>query len=437
MIINNLNIQQDHNHRETAAGSTIKRAFTLMFTLAVLSLLCNSSLFAEKKKIVAAESTTVTEKSVTVEKSKPKKTVKTPAVKKKKAAAPEKDKNAGKKKKVKTEAEIKKEKLEEDKRKAKWIKETLDYGIQDDRRDAINRILLVKDKSIRAELNDKLIKLLKTEYNSGIKVKALTVMGEIKLGKGTEEMTAMVDDDSEDVKVAAVYALKSNNATSSKGVLVERLKKQDMAKDSRFTEALINVLGDFNATELIKFATETIDNTKTTSNIREIFVLFLGKLKSKEQKDFLIKLYKDEEEELTIRAYAVNSLAKLQIKEATTDIKAVLNEIDSYPFKKKRKYYTLSIYSIAALVKLGDTEAVPRLMNSLKSNNPAVRLKAVNLLKDMKDKRSIDILKYKMKYDPSKKVKKAAEEALKELGVETEEADKEKDKDSSKNRKKK
>ncbi|HPB81188.1 MAG TPA: HEAT repeat domain-containing protein, partial [Spirochaetota bacterium] len=63
----------------------------------------------------------------------------------------------------------------------------------------------------------------------------------------------------------------------------------------------------------------------------------------------------------------------------------------------------------------------PRLVNSARSNNPSVRLQAVRLLKEIKGKRTIDILKYKMKYDPSPRVQSEAKKALKELGVELDE----------------
>lgn len=71
------------------------------------------------------------------------------------------------------------------------------------------------------------------------------------------------------------------------------------------------------------------------------------------------------------------------------------------------------MYCIAALVNLGDSNAYPRLEKSLKSNSAAVRLKSIEMMADLKDKRSIDILEYKAKYDPNAKVRKAAKQALK------------------------
>ena len=82
------------------------------------------------------------------------------------------------------------------------------------------------------------------------------------------------------------------------------------------------------------------------------------------------------------------------------------------------------MHAVAALVALGDSDSVELLMNSLRSDNAAVRLNAVKLIKDFDDERTIDILKYKMEYDPNQRVKRAARKALEEKGLI------EKDKDS-------
>ncbi|MCL1833019.1 MAG: HEAT repeat domain-containing protein, partial [Leptospirales bacterium] len=115
--------------------------------------------------------------------------------------------------------------------------------------------------------------------------------------------------------------------------------------------------------------------------------------------------------------YAIRAISKLKLKDATDDIKAIIKEIDSYPFAKKKRYYDFHMYSVTALVELGDTDSISLLMNSLRSDNTATRLKAVNLIKDFNDERTIDILKYKMENDPSPQVRRAAKKALEDKGV--------------------
>ncbi len=332
-------------------------------------------------------------------------------------------------------AEKKDEAAELEEKRIKYIKETISFGIQDERHDAIGKILLIKNEKGRNELNDILISLLKTEYSSDIKVKALSVLGELKLGRGTAEILSLLDDSSEDVRVAAVYALNSLSAVSSAETLDKTLRKLSIESDSSFHEALINALGDFKYKGAADFARDTISSVKAADTLREKLVLYLGKVEDTASKDFLLKLFKDQDEDITIRSYAVNSIGKIGAVDAAPDIKAALKEIDDYPLKKRQNYYSFSIYATAALVKLGDAEAAPRLMNSLKSNNAAVRIRAIELIRELKDKRTIDILKYKMKYDQNERVRKLAEETLKEMGVDPEgKADKPEDGSSGKDK---
>lgn len=313
--------------------------------------------------------------------------------------------------------------LEKEKKRAEWIEKTIEFSTHKERKRAIDYILTIKNKELKTRLQEKLITIISDESDSEVKIKAITVAGELKLKESVPTIQNSLDDESEDVKIAAVYSLKTIGDHSAKQILIEKLQGQTLEKNSTYTEALINTLADFKAIELQKFAIDAILNDKTTRNIRELFVLFLGKIESKESKDTLIKLLKDDEEDKGIRAFAANSLAYLGITEASNEINDVIKKIESYPYKKKKKYYNLYIYCIAALAKLGDERAIPRLIDSLRSDNPIVRIRGIKLIKELKDERTIDILKYKMNYDPSQKVQKAAKEALKAIGIDIERED--------------
>jgi len=307
------------------------------------------------------------------------------------------------------------EKLQLEEKKVQWILETLDFGIQKDRIDAINRVQLIKNSGLRKKCTDRVIKMLEEETDSELCVKAISALSEMKVREALSVIMKKLKDVSEDVMVAAIYAIKDLNGIEAVDILIEKLKACDLAKNSNLTEALIIALGDMKAVKIIPFTTEALKNSRTTRINRENLVLFLGKLESKEPAGILTTIFNDEEEETTLRSYAVNSLAKLQITEAIQDIKKLIKAVDSYPFKKKKKYYTLYMYSVAALIRMGDNDSYPLLINALRSDNALVRLKAVKLIGELKDKRTIDILKYKIKYDPNSKVKKAAEDALKEI----------------------
>ncbi len=321
---------------------------------------------------------------------------------------------------------------QKEEKKAQWIEETLDYGIQEERLTAVNGIQQIKDPAIRGRLIKKLLDAMKEEEEPELLIKAITILGEMKETSAIALMTEKLDHRSEDVCVAAIYALKKTNAVTAKEKLIQKLTSSDLGKNSNMTGALIQTLGEFKAVEVVPFAKESLESPKTNMAIKEELVIFLGKVQSQDSKGVLLTIYKDEGENVTLRAFAVNSLGKLGAKDAAPDIKNIIKTIESYELKKRKKYHTLHLYSIAALAKLGDPEAIPKLINALRSNSAQVRLKAISLIKDFKDKRTIDILKYKMKNDQSTKVRSAARKALKDMGVDVGEDPDESKKDATK-----
>lgn len=333
-----------------------------------------------------------------------------------KKPAPGKTEETAREKTAKSVVDEKK-KAEMDAKIADNLARTLDYGIQEERLLAIGTIMTLKEGPHRARLVKKLIVILKEENEADILVKVITALGELKETAAVPDIVARLDHGVEDVRTAAVYALKNMNAVSAKERLIEKLKAQDLGTASNYTDALIRTLGAFKATEVLPFAEESLKNPKTTTMFREGLVLLMGQVEAPQSRDFLMKLYTDEEEEVTIRSYAVNALSKIKDPSVAKTIKDTINTIETYPLKKRQKYHTLHIYSVAALARIGDPDAVPKLMASLKSNSAPVRIKAIQLMAELKDKRTIDILKYKMEYDQNARVRKTAREALEAMGV--------------------
>lgn len=318
--------------------------------------------------------------------------------------------------------EEKKKKAEErEKKRVEWIEKTLEFGIQQDRLDAMGAIMRIHNPEDRNRLCDRLRESLKDEIDIEIKSKAISVLGELKFKKALPEIIQMIDDETQDVKIAAVYAIKRIGEHSAAGRLSEELKKQDLKKQSNYSEALIDALGEFKAIELKDFAIAEIKKDTVDKNIRQNLIIFLGRIEATDSRDFLLGIAKDDSEDMIARAYAVNSLARMKITDTSGEIDKIIKEIDSFPFKKRQRYYKLYVYSLAALARMGDQKVFPRLENAARSNNEQVRLQAVKLLKEIKGKRTIDILQYRMKYDPSTRVQRAARDALEELGVPIEE----------------
>ena len=323
-----------------------------------------------------------------------------------------------------TEADAKEDKLKVDR-----IENTLDYGMQKDRITAMNLIHTIKSEDMKKRVLRRVIKVIEQDSNLEAKKTAITITGDLKFREAIPALIKALNDDSEDIQIAACYALGKLEAHEAKNDVIEILKKRDLGIDSNLTDSLIILLSDLKSPDILDYAVTSIKDPKTGQMARERLMIYIGKTGSAAQKDFLIGILNDEDENMTIRSHAVKAIGALKIKEAAGDIKKLLKDIEEFPFKKKKNYYNLSMHAVAALVALGDSDSVELLMNSLRSDNASVRLNAVKLIKDFDDERTIDILKYKMKYDPNQRVKRAAKKALEEKGL----IEKDKDSDNTDN----
>jgi HEAT repeat protein len=302
---------------------------------------------------------------------------------------------------------------ERDQKGAEYIKTKVKFGTHKERAAAISDIKKIKTEPHRSNVLDMMVENLKDETDPSVLRRSFLIAAEYKRNDAIDPISKQIDNTNEDIQIAAVYALKELNATGKSMMLKDKLKSLDFKENQGLVEAILITLGEFGEQNLFEFAKRKIEDPNTSDFNRQRLILFFGQSKTLDSSDYLKELFQNDDESVTIRSYAVSSLSKLGNSSVVPAISSEIEKIESYPVKKRQRYQTLYTYCLAALVNLGDSSAYPRLETGLKSNNAAVRLRSVQMMEDLKDKRSIDILKYKAEYDQSAKVRKAAKVALK------------------------
>lgn len=305
----------------------------------------------------------------------------------------------------------------DDKMKAERIESTLKFGMHKDRITAISLINSIKSEDIKKRVLGKVISIIETDSNADVKKAAISAAASHNYREAVPALIKALDNNLEEIQIAACYSLGRLNAVESKDKVISLLNKQDFSVNSNLTDALIILLTDLKVSDIVDLAVKTVKDPASGKMARERFMIYLGTMGNTGLKDFLLELLFDEDEDMSIRGHAVKALGSLKIHDSAEKIKELLKDIEEFPFRKRQAHYNLSMLAVAALVALGDDESVDLLMNSLRSDNAAVRLNAVNLIKEFDDERTIDILKYKMKYDPNDRVKRAAKKALEDKGL--------------------
>ncbi|MDR1625690.1 MAG: HEAT repeat domain-containing protein [Spirochaetia bacterium] len=141
-------------------------------------------------------------------------------------------------------------------------------------------------------------------------------------------------------------------------------------------------------------------------DLREDIVLALGEMKAEGAVAFLISLLEDEDEDMTLRRYACDSLGKIGDSQALPAIKAALGSPDNL----------LRSFAISSLGYFPGDENAGVLTAALRDSFPRVRELAAERLGDMGYEEAVDILIYRARRDPDRKVRQAAFRSLSKIG---------------------
>lgn len=300
-------------------------------------------------------------------------------------------------------------------RKTDVLLKVLKYGTSLERKAALFEIeKLPQDK--RDPFKPILLESLKKEKDPSMKLSFIRSAGELELKEAKENIEKAVEDENEDVARAAVTALKKVGDANSWKPVLEKLKSQDLTKNSNLTVSLINSLAEIEGGEnAYDFLEAKIKEKFNSPEIRSYSALYFGKKKITSAEVILQEIAFNETETITLRTYSINSLGKIKSTSSIPKLKELIEEIRKDPSKDNKKNQLLKIYTLGALIELGDETAFDEIVEFSKDDDSVVRLRSIQFLLESKRPEVREILEYKSKRDPSPKVQKAASDALKKL----------------------
>jgi HEAT repeat protein len=152
---------------------------------------------------------------------------------------------------------------------------------------------------------------------------------------------------------------------------------------------------------------ELFSKEETSQALRGEIVLALGEMKAADAVPFLASLLEDEDEDISLRRYACDSLGKIGAEEALPAIRAALGSSDNF----------LRSYAISSLGYFPGEENTGILVEALRDSFPRVRELAAERLGDMRYEKAADILIYRARKDPEKRVRQAAFRSLSKIGT--------------------
>ncbi|TGN10604.1 HEAT repeat domain-containing protein [Leptospira ilyithenensis] len=309
--------------------------------------------------------------------------------------------------------ELTKEQLD---KKKDVLSKVLKYGTSQERKQALFELLKFP-KEHSKELHIQLAEMLKVEKDLGMKVVMLRTVSELGLSENKATIISLFEDPNEDVSKQAVSTAKKLKLTEAVSPLIEKLKKEDFAKNSNATTLYINALAELPGGKDASGFLETKFKEKFNHpDMRAQIALYFGTVGNTNADSILQEAAFDESQPITLRCYAINSLGKLKSASAKPKLFELLDSLKKTAGKlDAKKAQSLKIYTIGALVVMGDKEIFQELNEFARDDDAMVRLRAIEHMGNMKDPAALELLEYKKDRDPSPKVQKAAKKAIDQI----------------------
>ncbi|MES0490829.1 MAG: HEAT repeat domain-containing protein [Leptospirales bacterium] len=326
----------------------------------------------------------------------------------------------------------------EDTKKAKTeierIKDTLHYGHAEQIVLAIKRIGKLEKEDQKKVIAD--LKVLLTSKDPGVQRTLIDLLAKVEWNDLDKDVLVFFDSASSPVVIAVLSHCRKKNIKEVVPRINTYLKEEvDYKKLSGKIDEMFLVLTYFKDPTLVDFFMEKLKEEKTLPTYKIYIIRYYSEIKKlpEEIKEYLMSRVTDEKEDLGVRGTSAYSLGKLKYKPAGEVFNKELDKLEAIDdIDEKKKHFRYRLKLLAALTIMGDPKVKNILIEMTKSNDASTRKAAIIHLGDLGGREYIDLLEYKEKNDPSKSVRKSAEEALVKIRGEkpdSKKKDKEKEKE--------
>jgi HEAT repeat protein len=308
-------------------------------------------------------------------------------------------------------------------RKKEVLEKTLKFGSHKERKAAMREMVgMPEDQS--GSLLSIVSEIIENDLDNSVKIAALHTLMNMNGVVHSRTIIGSLKDKSIEVKEASIMVIQKLKIEEATPALFELLKDQDFTKNSRMSPLIINALADIDTDKLsFSFLETKLRSASTAVELKGSIALYFGKANDLRAEQVLIKIATDDTEDIIVRSYCINSLGKIQSVRSIEHIRNILKDIDRDSFKAgSKKYSSLKLYAMSALVALGDKNILQELISYSKDDDPNVRLRAIQQLSELKEPSIVELIEYKALRDPNKKVQKAAKDILEKIKKEQREA---------------
>ncbi|MDH5681681.1 MAG: HEAT repeat domain-containing protein, partial [Spirochaetota bacterium] len=278
-------------------------------------------------------------------------------------------------------------------------KEILEFGTSGKRIWVISEIEKSKNKAYSPLLKDILLK----EKNDEVLIKTVVCINNLKVKEHAPLVARLVDSQNKHLKVAAISSLGILEHYMSKDKLLSILKNES---DPYIIEACVMSLGKLKSQKSLPQLYALYDKSKTKIDTKHAIITALGDIGNTSSIPFLEKILDNPGSARSLRVYSAGSLGKIGGPKAVSILNKHVHDKDP----------VLVRAVIDAMGHSSSQKSYTTIIQSLKHDDPMVRLSALKALEKQKDPRAFRILKYMIHNDENYKVRQKAVHVMTQIG---------------------
>ncbi|WNY63238.1 HEAT repeat domain-containing protein [Borreliella carolinensis] len=284
----------------------------------------------------------------------------------------------------------------------KYVNDTILYGLDSQ----VTNIIKALKKSSDSQYNLSLKKRLEKTFNADIKKEILELFISLKYSGGIDTANYILENYESKRYSNALFGLaisylkEFDDKEKLKKTLIDILEN----KEGNVVSIAAYYLGELNSLEYSKNMMEVFEKYSGNDGARREILIALGKMVAVEYQDRIYEISLDNYETPSIKAAAIEALSYLAVDKVTTNADLYL--------QSNNNNLNVKLAIIVSLSKDPSLKSKEILQGFLRDSDDNIRFKAINAIKGHKDSSAKDILIYKLKSDPSLKVREASAKAL-------------------------
>lgn len=284
----------------------------------------------------------------------------------------------------------------------KYVNDTILYGLDSQ----VTSIIKALKKSSDSQYNFSLKKRLEKTFNAELKREILELFISLKYSGGIDTANYILENYESKRYSNALFGLaisylkEFDDKEKLKKTLIDILEN----KEGNVVSIAAYYLGELNSLEYSKNMMEVFEKYSGNDGARREILIALGKMSAVDYQDRIYEISLDNYEGPSIKAAAIEALSYLASDKVTENADLYL--------QSNNNNLNVKLAIIASLSKDSSLKSKEILQGFLRDSDDNIRFKAINAIKGHRDSSAKDILIYKLKSDPSLKVREASAKAL-------------------------